>query len=368
MSKPETLPPADGERMKDYIGKIATGPKQSRDLTEAEAEDGLALVLSGKTSPARAAVFLIAARMKRETLDENIGYWRALDKTTVKHSANLDGLLQVADPFDGFDRTPYFGFYAIPVAAALGMPCYGHSARSLPPKFGVTFQDILHLHYQVPASLSFEAVLRGLEKYRFAFLGLEQSHPALEKLRDLRAQMVKRTALSTFEKMLMPIRARGENHLATGYFHKGYEASMAAVGKLAGFDKIIIGNGMEGTTLYGVHKSARVFVVADKRDAMEITFGLDDKVAPETAQKIRDAWQRLKGEPVRLDTLAAWGEAALRNGTGPAAPLVAWQAGSLCHLAGLFSDARTAFAAAEDVLRRGTCYERLMELIRELSA
>ena len=67
----------------------------------------------------RIAVFLIAARMKIETVPENIGYWRALQKRMTIKKIGLDKLLQIADPFDGFQRIPYFGFYAIPVIAEL---------------------------------------------------------------------------------------------------------------------------------------------------------------------------------------------------------------------------------------------------------
>ena len=65
----------DDNRMKSYLQKIATGPKMSKDLTEMEAEDVLDLILKKKVSKVQSAVFLIAARMKLETLDENIGYW-----------------------------------------------------------------------------------------------------------------------------------------------------------------------------------------------------------------------------------------------------------------------------------------------------
>ena len=84
-------------------------------------------------------VFLIAARMKIETVAENIGYWRALQKNMSCKNIIVDNLLQIADPFDGFQRTPYFGFYTIPVLAKMGLPTYGHSALPLPPKFGITF-------------------------------------------------------------------------------------------------------------------------------------------------------------------------------------------------------------------------------------
>ena len=72
-------------RMKAYLQKIAAGPKLSKNLTENEAEDALSLILDGKISQVRIAVFLIAARMKIETVPENIGYWRALQKRmTIK--------------------------------------------------------------------------------------------------------------------------------------------------------------------------------------------------------------------------------------------------------------------------------------------
>ena len=95
--------------MESYLQKIATGPKMSKDLTEEEAEDALTLVLNNEISPVRAGVFLIAARMKLETVPENLGYWKAMHKITHKHSVPFEKLLQVADPFDGFNRSPYFG-------------------------------------------------------------------------------------------------------------------------------------------------------------------------------------------------------------------------------------------------------------------
>ena len=52
--------PKPNDRMKSYLGKIAAGPKMSKDLTEAEAEDALSIVLSGEVSKERAAVFRLA--------------------------------------------------------------------------------------------------------------------------------------------------------------------------------------------------------------------------------------------------------------------------------------------------------------------
>ena len=273
-------------RFMDYIQKIAAGPRQSKDLTQDQAQDALNLILNGEVSPIRTAIFLIAARMKRESLEENLGYWKALDACTVKQSVRVKKLLQVADPFDGFSRTPCFSFYAIPVIAKLGLSCYGHSAEGLPPKFGTTFQRILRSHYQIP--LNDPVNIRFLEEEGFCFVGLHQSHPKLESLRDLRREMVKRSVLSTFEKMLMPLKAaRGENILATTYFHRGYEEPMIKVARLSDFNAVLVGNGLESTTLFGVHKPTEVFIVSGKTDLTQRRITISEALSRKESDRIR---------------------------------------------------------------------------------
>ncbi|MFQ5444049.1 MAG: hypothetical protein ACE5EK_05470 [Nitrospinales bacterium] len=354
-------------RMQGYLQKIATGPTMSKDMTEAEAEDGLSLILNGEVSSIRSAVFLIATRMKRETLAENIGFWRALDRSTIKRDVKLDQLLQIADPFDGFERTPYFGFYAIPVIAAMGLPTYGHSTLPLPPKFGITFGDILHNHYQVPVERPLEKSIQLLEDFQFGYFNTTQTHPKLENLRELRNEIIKRTSLATFEKMLMPlIAASGGNYLATTYFHKGYEVPMIAVSERSGFDITVIGNGMEGTTLFGVHKPARIFIDAGESKPCEISMTLEETFFKDTPQKIREAYEELKNRTPALASLAAQGEAALKSNQGPAAPLIACQAATLCYYLDLSPDPQTAFEEAEELLKQGKCYENLMSYIERL--
>ncbi|MBT6602077.1 MAG: hypothetical protein HOB32_10565 [Nitrospina sp.] len=354
-------------RMKSYLQKIATGPKMSKDLTEIEAEDALSLILKEEVSKVRSAIFLIAARMKLETLDENIGYWRALDKTTIRRQIELDQLLQIADPFDGFNRVPYFGFYTIPVIAAIGLATYGHSAPSLPPKFGITFEDILNQHYGVAPQGNHRQRVELIKNFKFGYINMQEAHPLLEKLRPLRIEIVKRTMLSTMEKILMPLQAKaGGNYLATSYFHRGYENSMIEVAKQSKFDLTMVGNGAEGTTLYGVHKPAKIFIEPGNEKTNEVACQLNTMFSEKISAEIEAAYQALKLEEYDLPKFAGWGESALRNGTGPAAPLIACQAGTLFHLCGFGLSFQEGYDAARKALHEGLCYEKLMEYIDHL--
>ena len=349
-------------RMQSYLQKIAAGPKLSKDLTEEEAEDALSLILDGEVSEVRMGVFLIAARMKVETVPENIGYWRALQKKISPRKIALNNLLQIADPFDGFQRIPYFGFYAIPVLAELGLPTYGHSALPLPPKFGITFDDLLVNHYQFPKSGN--GRIKKIEKFKFGYLSTADTHPTLENLRSIRTEIVKRPMLATLEKILMPLQAENKNYLATTYFHRGYEVSLTEIGKLSEFDRVIVGNGMEGTTLFGVHKEAKIFIQNGDSEAQPRTLKFSEMYQEETAKQITESHEALKEIESKRETLTEMGESALKNGKGPAAIQIASQAACLSNLSDIFKTPQEGFDAALKVLKSGVCYEKLMQWIK----
>jgi len=363
MNKNPAQPDAN-ERMKSYLQKIAAGPKMSKDLTRDEAEDALSLILNDEVSSERAAVFLIAARMKLETLEENIGYWQALDQTTVKQEVKFDKLVQVAEAFDGFQRTPIFTFYMIPLLAEIGLPIYGHSALPLPPKFGITFEDLLVNHYGISTDQTFEQRKTLIEQFGFGYLSTQQSHPKLDALKNLRTEIVKRPMLATMEKMLMPLKAK-TNCLATNYFHPGYEESMLAVAPLGGWDIAMVGNGMEGSILYGVHKTAKLFIHLNKIGVQEKKLDASRDLDTATAQQIRDAFEALKQIPASREKVAELGEQALQGKGGPAAYLIAWQAATLGYFFGRLPDVQTGYNTAKQTLKSGTAYEKLMSYLND---
>ena len=199
-----------------------------------------------------------------------------------------------------------------------------------------------------------------LEKYRFGYLNTADTLPQLEALRSLRTEIVKRPMLATLEKILMPVKAR-QNILATTYFHRGYEIALTEIAKLSQFDKVIIGNGMEGTTLFGVHKEAKVFIQNNSDEVKQENLHLKTMYNEET--RIAEAHEELKSIESTLETIAKLGEEALKTGKGPASLQIASQAGTLTHLSGLFATAQEGFDQAHTVLKSGKAYESLMNWI-----
>ena len=66
------------ELMHSIIQRIATGPELSKSISLEESEQAMTAILTNEISDVQSAIFLIAMRMKRETMDENIGILVAL--------------------------------------------------------------------------------------------------------------------------------------------------------------------------------------------------------------------------------------------------------------------------------------------------
>ena len=139
----ETAGANGGALMRSIIQRIATGPELSKDITRDEARRGMRLVLDGAVDPVRAAVFLIALRMKRETDDENLGILDAVLETTTTVTAPADEVVDLSDPYNGFNRNLPVSVFLPAVLAACGVPAISHGVESMGPKFGATHHRVL---------------------------------------------------------------------------------------------------------------------------------------------------------------------------------------------------------------------------------
>ena len=91
--------------MTSIIKRVATGPELSKSISYEESRAGMRLVLEGLADPVQAAVFLIGLRMKRETDDENKGILQGIRDKTKTVVADVDELVDIADPYNGYGRS-----------------------------------------------------------------------------------------------------------------------------------------------------------------------------------------------------------------------------------------------------------------------
>jgi len=244
--------------MREAIQDIAVGPDRGRDISAEHAEQVMQAILQGEIDEVQTAIFLIALRMKRETLAEFLGLFQALANNTESVVSAVNHVVSLADPFDGYLRNATVTPFIPMVLAANGLHAVMHGVESVGPKHGVTSHKVYKLA-GAQTSLTPRQAADKLAQVGTCYIDQKQYNSALFGLQDLRHRIVKRSALTTLERMLMPIKGRVSTKLVLGYVHKAYPDIYARVAFAAGFEHVLLLKGVEGGLAPALNKPLRRF-------------------------------------------------------------------------------------------------------------
>lgn len=259
--------------MHSIIQRIATGPELSKDISLEEARIGMQAILENAVDPVQAGIFFIALRMKRETNDEFKGILEAILQATQRMTAPVDEVVDIADPYDGYNRclpaAPFLG----PLLAELGVPAVCHGLEAVGPKHGVTARHVLRAA-GVSVDLSPEDAAARLGDPDLGWTYVDQASfcPGLHDLIPLRTKMIKRQAITTVETQARPIMGRLKTHLVTGYVHKPYPPIYAMLARHAGFDSALIIRGVEGGVIPSLRQPGKASRYENHGEDYEIDF------------------------------------------------------------------------------------------------
>lgn len=272
MTEPVTDPNTDPKKvMRSIIQRIATGPDLSKDISELEAELGMRAILEEQVDPVQAGIFFIALRMKRETMDENKGVLNALRAATDAVTAEVDEVLDIADPYDGYNRTLPSSPFLAPLLAECGMPTLTHGLDKVGPKNGITHRHIWEA-LGIPVDLSSAEVAARLADPARGWGYLDQARfcKPLHDLLPLRTKMIKRQVLTTVEVLCKPVSGKARTHFMTGYVHKPYPPIYAELARHVGFDTAVLVRGTEGGVIPSLRQEGKFFEYQDKGAEVEV--------------------------------------------------------------------------------------------------
>jgi anthranilate phosphoribosyltransferase len=246
--------------MRSIIQRIATGPELSKDISMEEARAGMSAILDAAVDPVQAGIFLIALRMKRETDDELKGILDAVRDATGSVVADVEDVVDIADPYDGYNRCLPASPFLMPLLATCGVPAISHGAHAVGPKFGVTHRHILDAA-GVPVDLTPVEAAERLADPAIGWSYVDQRAfcAPLHHLVDLRSTIVKRQAITTVEVLARPIQGRRHTHLITGYVHKPYPRIYALLARHAGYHSALLIRGVEGGVIPSLRQKGTCF-------------------------------------------------------------------------------------------------------------
>lgn len=325
-----------------------------RDLDEATAGEVLGAVMRGEAGEARMAALLAALRAKGEAPAEIAGFVRAM----MAHAApiRVDGPL-VDTCGTGGDGAGTFNISTVAalVVAAAGARVAKHGNRAASGRCGSA--DLLEA-WGVAIDLPGEQVARCIDELGIGFLYARTFHPAMRHVAPVRRQLQIRTVFNVLGPLSNPARA---SHQVVGVADLALAPIMAGALARLGTEHALVFRGEDGLDELTTTGPSRMWEVRGG----EVT---ERRLDPRELGLGRADLTDLRGGEVE-DNLAV-ADGVLAGDDGPAADVVALNAGAALYVAGRAADIRSGVGRAREVLDSGAARDlrdRWVKRSRELA-
>jgi anthranilate phosphoribosyltransferase len=179
------------------------------DLAAPEAQSAMRIILRGEATHAQIAAFLIALRMKGETVDELVGFARAMREMAVPIELGLNGdpLLDTCgtggDGCDTFNISTIAAF----VVAGAGVRVAKHGNRSISGKCGSA--DLLE-GMGIRIAISPDYAARAIREIGIGFLFAPAVHTAMKHAQPVRLDLKMRTVFNLLGPLTNPAGATAQ--------------------------------------------------------------------------------------------------------------------------------------------------------------
>ena len=277
------------DSFKPIIAKVATGSP----LTQTEAEHAFGVMLSGESTLAQTGAFLMALRVRGETVDEITGAAIAMRSRMLRVNTLPDAIDIVGTGGDNSGSYNVSTLAAL-ITAACGVPVAKHGNRAASSKSGTA--DVLTA-LGVKVGLDPAGVARCVTKANVGFMFAPTHHASMRHVAPVRVELGTRTIFNLLGPLCNPA---GVKRQVLGVFSRSWVEPLAHVMKILGSETVWVVHGSDGldelTTTGETYVSAlengmvRNFTITPeefglKRGAHE---GLKGGEAAYNAQALRD--------------------------------------------------------------------------------
>ncbi|WP_379133415.1 anthranilate phosphoribosyltransferase [Paenibacillus sp. sgz500958] len=263
--------------MINLLKEVARGKRGARDLTYEESLQAAESILGLKSTPAQIGAFLIAERIKLESLEELEAFVAVLRK--YAHREPVQEGLDCAGPYDGRISTFIATFPAAFLLSAAGLPVTLHGGSTLPPKWGITLQDIIYEAGIDVSRLPRTEALAAARQSGVLFADAEQWCPPLGDIRQIREELGMRTIINTAEKL---VDYSCSPFIAFGIYHNTVFDRLSRLLIKLGYQKALVIQGAEGSEDLYIDRPTRVYTVENGNAGLDIidpeSMGLDTPV------------------------------------------------------------------------------------------
>ncbi len=321
------------------------------DLSLKEMETVMTQIMTGQCTDAQIAAFLIALRMKSESIDEITGAARVMRELATPVNVSAQPLVDIVGT--GGDGANLFNVSTAAsfVVAASGAHVAKHGNRAVSSSSGSA--DVLEAA-GIDLGMAPDQVGRAIEEIGVGFMFAPAHHGAMKHAIGPRRELGLRTIFNILGPMTNPA---GVTRQLIGVFSKKLCRPMAEVLKQLGSEHIMVVHAEDGldeislatATFVAELKNGEITEYSIKPEDLGVEskslIGLEVSTAEESLALIEEALSKNPG----------------KNGE-KAADIIALNAGAAIYVAGLADDLREGVDLARDAIASGLARAKISEL------
>lgn len=336
--------------MQDVIAQLIDG----KNLTKQQMQTSMKTIMTGEATDAQIGAFLVALRIKGETVDEITGAAQVMRELVSKVDIASDHLVDTCGT--GGDGSKLFNVSTASaiVSAAAGASVAKHGNRSVSSKSGSA--DLLEAA-GVRLDLNPAQVARCVEEKGVGFMFAPAHHGAMKYAIGPRKEMGVRTIFNLLGPLTNPASTPNQ---VLGVFSKHWVRPLAEVLQNLGSRHVMVVHSQDG--LDEISLAAPTWV-AELKDG-EIT---EYEITPEELGINSSALDKLSVETSE-DSLKLI-QASFNGGMADGADMISLNAGAAIYVSGVASSLKEGVALAGDLIDSGQAklkFEEFAEFTRVL--
>jgi anthranilate phosphoribosyltransferase len=210
------------------------------DLSREEARSAMLEIMEGKYTPAQIAAFLVALRMKGETLEEITGFAEAMREKMTRVSPQARPLVDTCGTGGDGARTFNISTAAAFVAAGAGAAIAKHGNRAVSSPCGSA--DVLEA-LGVTITLTPQQIADCIDAVGIGFMFAPGLHPAMKYAAPVRKELGVRTVFNLLGPLANPASAQAQ---VLGVYASALTEAHAGVLKNLGSRRALVVHGLDG--------------------------------------------------------------------------------------------------------------------------
>jgi anthranilate phosphoribosyltransferase len=218
------------------IGRVSSG----QSLSEDEAHLVMSLVMDGETTPSQISALVVGMRMKGETVDEIVGFARAMRERATPVHPTVTGYIDTCgtggDGLHTFNISTTTAF----VVAGAGVPVAKHGNRAVSSAAGSA--DVLEA-LGVDVTLGPAEMARCIDECGVGFLFAQALHASMRHAGPTRREIGIRTVFNILGPLTNPAGAKRQ---LLGVYDARLAPVMAEVAGRLGSERVLVVNGYPG--------------------------------------------------------------------------------------------------------------------------